>query len=416
MKPKCMTNRLSMIDASLRAFFVLGLLLAAPAVCPAQVTITEYPVPTGGQPQFITAAPDGNLWFTKSSPHDVGKITPAGVVTAEFPTGNNPTQITVGPDGNLWFAEEYGNNIGRITTAGVLTEFPVPTSGCHPAGITSGPDGNLWFTEAYADKIGKITPTGVITEFPVGRVPVSITAGPDGNLWFTECACATSGNPAKIGRITTAGVINEYSVPTLGSSPYSITAGPDGNLWFTEYTGNRIGRITTAGAVTEFPIPTSPSLPIGITVGPDGNLWFADDLAKIGKIILTVPMSEFSIHTLIADEPRFYEQGSFRQGAGSKGINPVTSAVTFTFGTASIVIPPGSFRRLGSSNIFLFIGIISGVSMAVDIQAQNLNATEFNFGIVGMGLDLASQVEPMEVGLQIGDNIGSATFNATVFP
>jgi hypothetical protein len=66
-------------------------------------------------------------------------------------------------------------------------------------------------------------------------------------LWFTEYI----GN--KIGRITTAGVITEFSIPTLGSSPSDITAGADGNLWFTEASGSRIGRITTA--------PTGPCTP-----------------------------------------------------------------------------------------------------------------------------------------------------------
>src|SRR5438093_1231840 len=106
----------------------MGLLLAAAVTCPAQVTFTEYPVPT----------------------------------PASF-----PGRITAGPDGNVWFTESLGNKIGRITPAGVITEFPVPTSDSHPDGITAGPDGNVWFTEITGMKIGRITPAGVITEFSV---------------------------------------------------------------------------------------------------------------------------------------------------------------------------------------------------------------------------------------------------------
>src|SRR6185436_11779124 len=84
---------------------------------PSQVTITEYPVPTAGSPQDITAGPDGNMWFT----------------------------------------EIAGNKIGRITPAGVITEFPVPTAASKPVGITAGPDGNLWFGEGDGNKIGRIT-------------------------------------------------------------------------------------------------------------------------------------------------------------------------------------------------------------------------------------------------------------------
>jgi streptogramin lyase len=61
---------------------------------------------------------------------------PADAVTIKeftIPTTNStPRYITAGPDGNLWFTEMDGNKIGRITTAGVDTEFTV-------LGSTSGP-------------------------------------------------------------------------------------------------------------------------------------------------------------------------------------------------------------------------------------------------------------------------------------
>src|SRR5262249_11093464 len=141
--------------------------------------------------------------------------------------------ITAGPDGNLWFTELSGNNIGRITPAGVITEFPLQTAGVQPWGITAGPDGNIWFTEG-AGRIGKITTTSpnTITEFTVGtgtgRGLRGIATGPDGNLWFAE----TFGS--RIGQITPAGVITEFSTPTAFAVPTGITTGPDGNVWFTE--------------------------------------------------------------------------------------------------------------------------------------------------------------------------------------
>jgi len=203
--------------------------------------------------------------------------------------GSYPTGITSGPDGNLWFTERFGNNIGRITPAGVITEFPIPTGGSEPdGGITSGPDGNLWFTEGTGNRIGRITTAGVITEFLVptgGSFPIGITLGPDGNLWFAEAFAI------KIGRITTSGTITEYPIPG-GGQPLWITAGPDGNLWFTDQVDSKIGRITTSGLVTEFATPTANSLPQYITTGPDGNLWFAEELAnQIGKATTLLTLS-----------------------------------------------------------------------------------------------------------------------------
>src|SRR5205809_905306 len=122
--------------------WAIGLLLTAAVVSSGQVTITDYPTPTGG------SAPYG---------------------------------ITAGPDGNVWFTEGFGNKIGRITPAGAITEFPITTAASAPYAITTGADGNLWFTEnnaIFSNKIGKITPSGVITEFPVTTPggPIGIAA------------------------------------------------------------------------------------------------------------------------------------------------------------------------------------------------------------------------------------------------
>lgn len=63
-----------------------------------------------------------------------------------------------------------------------------------------------------------------------------------------------------------------------------LTAGPDGALWFTEPGALKIGRMTTAGAVQEFTLPSAVQDPDGIVAGPDGNLWFTDPLAiSIGR-------------------------------------------------------------------------------------------------------------------------------------
>src|SRR3984893_18015967 len=112
-------------------------------------------------------------------------------VITEFNIGGGPDFITAGPDGNLWFTEYDSNRIGRMTPLGVVTEFRVGiTDGARPFGITAGPDGNLWFTEYLGGRTCRLTPLGVITEFSDGISPSpilnGITAGPDGNLSFTE--------------------------------------------------------------------------------------------------------------------------------------------------------------------------------------------------------------------------------------
>jgi hypothetical protein len=153
--------------------------------------------------------------------------------------------ITAGPDGALWFTESSANKIGRITTSGEFTQFPIPTPGSHPYGIVAGIDGRLYFTEA-ANKIGRITTSGTITEFPTpGSVPYGIVAGIDGNLYFADAV-------GKIGRMTVSGIVTEFPVPTSTSFPQGVASGPDGAIWFTEFNyppsaanaSGKVGRMT----------------------------------------------------------------------------------------------------------------------------------------------------------------------------
>ena len=192
----------------------------------------------------------------------------AGVVHGqaidEFPIptpDSEPTWITAGPDGNLWFTEAAAGRIGRITTEGAITEFVIPTPDSHPEGIATGADGNLWFTELFTNKIGRITPVGEITEFPMGfgTSANKIAAGPDGNLWFTAFTTLSG----SIGRITTAGVITLFPIAITGCFPQSITAGADGNVWFIDSSQeigenvNYLVAVAPDGSMTSFSIPVA---------------------------------------------------------------------------------------------------------------------------------------------------------------
>jgi uncharacterized repeat protein (TIGR01451 family) len=358
--------------------------------------ITEFPIPTSGSaPRGITAGPDRLYWFTEFGANKLAHGPLVGLTESPIPTsGSGPDGITAGPDGNVWFTELNGNQIGRSTPAGVVTEFALPTGGSGPAAITVGPDRNLWFTEGNGNKVGRIisgvplgsatvtvvaaaadhfavatsaanpdlagTPFSVtvtaqdpfgntvagfdgpvhfsssdptatlpadytftaadngvhtfggvtlgraggqsltvasaVTEFAIptaGSSPYGITAGPDGNLWFVE----NDGN--KVGNITPGGAVTEYAIPNLGSLPFGITAGPDGDLWFTEFKNNKVAKIFPSGGVFEFPLPngnSAPGGPAGITAGPDGNLWFVEFFGnKVGRITPAGAVTEFRL-------------------------------------------------------------------------------------------------------------------------
>jgi virginiamycin B lyase len=351
-------------------------------------TIQEYPIPGGvlSAPVGITTGPDGAVWFAAGA--NIGQLTTSGALT-EYPTPialTFPQGIAAGADGALWFTNGI-SGIGRVTTTGSFTAFMVPTSTARTAGITAGPDGALWFTEPGAGKIGRITTSGAVTEFPTlisGSAPLSIAAGPDGALWFTDHGTGAIGKVTisgaitefpltaagsrydikagpdgalwftgplqAIGRITTAGQINQLSLPSSTNAPGGIAAGPDGVLWFTDIGTNSIGRITTGGVVTETPIPTSNSLAANftaaitnqITAGPDGALWFAESAAgQIGRLSLGATSGPSPLVAAVLPSSRSVEVGNTAT-AFATIINSGLSAAT-SCGIAPVTPVPASF-------------------------------------------------------------------------
>jgi len=254
----------------------------------AQVTIDEFPVPTGGsRPYTIVAGPDGALWFTESIGNKIGRINTKGMFQEfDVPTGESgPYGIAVGADGNIWFTERFGDQIGRFEFLGQhITEFPIPTPFAQAWEIAPGADGLLYFTEEDVHQIGMINTDGVVLqEVPIGTFgfPTGIAPGSDANMWFT----IEIGD--SIGRINGVGQIDTFPYSENQTLPWDITPGPDGNIWFSELAGRAIGRITPAGVVTEFPIPGDFSGIAGVAAGWDGNIWYTEnDTNHVGSIAL----------------------------------------------------------------------------------------------------------------------------------
>jgi streptogramin lyase len=207
--------------------------------------ILEYPTSTGGDPDDLAIAADGDAGFTVfDAPGGVGTAT-AGAVTGTSATvlptgaGTMPAGITAGDDGNLWFSDPGKASIGRVTPSGTVAEFGSANgmqTNADPDALTAGPDGNVWFDDQYANspEVGKVTPTGQITEYPIANQAWDVTVGIDGNVWF-----ATGNNdftdPGVARVVSATSQINIFGVG-LGSGAVigdgtNMVSGPDGNLW-----------------------------------------------------------------------------------------------------------------------------------------------------------------------------------------
>ena len=160
-------------------------------------SITLYPLNVPGfSPVGLALGPDGAFWTANPQPPEIARITTSGVVTVFQVPGSSTDllqYITAGPDGRLWWTDITANNtgyIGATTVDGVSTVYgPIQGSGFggQVRGIVAGPDGNMW--AAAVNQVVRISATGQITLFPLppkGGVFVFIAVGPDGNLWLTS--------------------------------------------------------------------------------------------------------------------------------------------------------------------------------------------------------------------------------------
>ena len=164
--------------------------------------ITAYPAPAGWTPGGIAKGSDGNLWVCaeKSGAGAIVKVTTAGAMTT-YTTGLSanaaPQFMTSAPDGNLYFTEPFftstlNDHIGKVTTSGTITELGTLAPNTYPANIVVGKDGNLYFTEYSKPNLGKVTvSSGAVTETPLtlasgAHGTNAVVAGSDNNLWLGD--------------------------------------------------------------------------------------------------------------------------------------------------------------------------------------------------------------------------------------
>jgi len=119
------------------------------------------------------------------------------------------------------------------------------------------------------------------------------------------------------------------------------------------------------------------------------------------------PFSSFDVEGAVGGRPpdRFSLEGSFTLGTGSDGIDPLTQPVTISVGAYTATIPAGSFQsRRGG---FAFSGPVGDASLKVRLTPHG--AGTYVFAIEARGAALGSLVNPVTIGLSIGDDLGSAS-------
>jgi hypothetical protein len=128
----------------------------------------------------------------------------------------------------------------------------------------------------------------------------------------------------------------------------------------------------------------------------------------------------------LANDDEFEVKATLTLGTSSDGIAPLTEAVTIQVGSFSATIPSGSFklkpakpatpRNPAKPEQLTFEGIIDGVALEAKITPRDAltiaGAKTFEFKAEGNGVNLTGTVNPVTVGLTIGNDQGSATVTA----
>jgi hypothetical protein len=105
-----------------------------------------------------------------------------------------------------------------------------------------------------------------------------------------------------------------------------------------------------------------------------------------------------------AELDRGFATGEFRLTELSDGVDPLTEDVVVTIGSGSVTIPAGWFAELGG--VATFEGTIDDSSVKVEIAGVG---DAFEFDVELDGINLAESVNPVAVGVAIGDDFGSTS-------
>jgi len=147
---------------------------------------------------------------------------------------------------------------------------------------------------------------------------------------------------------------------------------------------------------------------IGQTVAGLDALAWSSSLAEIPFSDFSIRKAEIKFTMTSTINDRFKFRGELTLDALSNGIDPLNEKVMVTVGTSAITIPAGSFTEEGYEK-FRFKGIINDAVVKMEIK-QKAGDT-FKFKVEAKWVDLTGTANPVDIGVAIGDDVGTATID-----
>ena len=326
--------------------------------------------------------------------------TATNTVTATVMVGAGPLGVAVTPDGaHVYVVNSGDNTVSVIATATNTVGAPVPVGAC-PFGVAVTPDGAHVYVTNSDNTISVIaTATNTVgAPVPVGLGSFGVAVTPDGAHVYVVNSDALSSH-----------------------STVSVIATAD----------NTVGAMVTVGMA---------AFAFGQFIGPPQTVPFASFTARV---------EIERAHTLKKHAGDSFEvRGRGVLGQTSDGIAPNTEAVTLSLGSLSLTIPAGSFvkkidkdedndksdrergdhdpvreahkynaredrdERDDAVTTYHFKGVIAGVSLNARIEQGPVHMFRFQFK--GRNANLGLVVNPVTVGLVIGNDVGHVAVKADI--
>ncbi len=258
--------------------------------------VKQVALPSGSEEPFgIAVGPDDNIWYTEGVLNStvtgyvsfgVGVInTKTESLIKEIPVtaASEPFGLTAAPDGNLWFTvtgtSKVAGSIDVINpaTMTITRTLAIPTnvvSTPDPVALTAAPDGNFWFTDG-SGAIGVLTDThlaapaqplpDVHVNSPFGTTfTVEYTSGVVDKAFSGDVTIALANNPggssSALGGTVTVAAVN--GVATFSGLTINIA----GDGYTLRVSGGGLAPVTTNPFdITSVVVPPPPPPPPPVT-------------------------------------------------------------------------------------------------------------------------------------------------------
>jgi len=221
-----------------------------PLAAVSQVTVQEYPVPSGHRVHDVwaDASPGGPVWISAQGSGNLGILDPktGRIEFVPLGPGSSPHGVIAGPDGAVWLTDGGQNAIVRVdpriepkTRAVKLWKLPENSGYTNLNTAIFDARGIHWFT-GQSGIYGRLDPrTGDMKVFdaPKGRGPYGIHATPDGTVYYASLAGSYVG---KIDSRTDKTIVIEP--PTRRQGARRVWSDSKGDIWVAEWNSGNLSR------------------------------------------------------------------------------------------------------------------------------------------------------------------------------